>query len=71
MMLALSEELLSGLPAPLIKAFSQREDGFYTLEFRLWGAFDSPQTDLQQKITRGAAEGLLEQGLKGLRNLFR
>ena len=69
--LALSEELLSGLPVPLLKAFSQREDGFYTLEFRLWGAFDSPQTDLQQKITRGAAEGLLEQGLKGLRNLFR
>jgi uncharacterized protein involved in outer membrane biogenesis len=71
MMLALSEEMLSGLPAPLLKAFSRREDGFYTLEFRLWGAFNSPQTDLQQKITRGAAEGLLEQGLKGLRNLFR
>ncbi len=71
MMLALSEELLSGLPAPLLKAFSRREDGFYTLEFRLWGAFDSPQTDLQQKIARGAAEGLLEQGLEGLRNLFR
>jgi hypothetical protein len=71
MMLALSPELLSQLPAPLLRAFNQREDGFYTLEFRLWGPIHSPQTDLQQKITRGAAEGLLEKGLEGLKNLFR
>jgi len=71
MMLALSQEVLSQLPAPLLRAFKLREDGFYTLEFRLWGPVHSPQTDIQQRITRGAAEGLLEKGLEGLRNLFR
>ena len=71
MMLALSQEVLAQVPAPLLRAFSQREDGFYTLEFRLWGPLDSPRTDIQQKITRGAAEGLLEKGLEGLQNLFR
>jgi len=71
MMLALSQEVLSQLPAPLLRAFTLREDGFYTLEFRLWGPVHSPQTDIQQRITRGAAEGLLEKGLEGLKNLFR
>jgi hypothetical protein len=71
MILALSPELLSQLPAPLLRAFKQREDGFYILEFRLWGPVHSPQTDIEQKITRGAAEGLLEEGLEGLMNLFR
>ena len=71
MMLALSQEMLSQLPAPLLQAFSQREDGFYTLEFHLWGPYDAPQTDLQKKIAQGAVEGLLEKGLEGLKNLFR
>jgi len=71
MNLALSPEVLSQLPTLLLKAFSQREDGFYTLDFRLWGPVHSPQTDIEQKITQGAAEGLLEQGLEGLQNLFR
>lgn len=71
MILALSKEVLSQLPAPLLRAFNQGEDGFYTLEFRLWGPFHSPQTNIQQKIARGAAEGLLEKGLEGLKNLFR
>ncbi len=71
MMLALSQDMLSLLPAPLLQAFSQREDGFYTLEFRLWGPYNAPETDLQKKITQGAVQGLLEKGLEGLKNLFR
>ncbi|MDA2933385.1 AsmA-like C-terminal region-containing protein [Acidobacteria bacterium AH-259-D05] len=71
MTLALSKEVLPVLPAPLLGAFNQRVDGFYSLDFRLWGPFNSPKMDIQQRLVKGAAQELLEKGLEGLKNLFR
>jgi hypothetical protein len=36
------------------------------LDFRVWGPYDSPKTDLQQRIVKGAAEQLLQKGLEKL-----
>lgn len=70
MTLALSKEMLATLPGPLLRVFNQRDDDFYTLDFRLWGPYNAPRTDLQERLVQGAAERLLEEGLKGLKKLF-
>jgi hypothetical protein len=50
------------------KAFTERPDGLMGLDFRVWGSYRAPQTDLQDRVLRGFAESLLK---KGLRQLFR
>jgi hypothetical protein len=38
------------------------------VDFRVWGPYHSPRTDLQDRVLRGFAESILR---KGLRQLFR
>ena len=66
MTLALAKGLLANVPKEVRAIFTERADGYLTLDFRVWGPYDSPKTDLQQRIIKGAAEQLLEKGLQKL-----
>jgi hypothetical protein len=66
MTLALAKGLLANVPKEVRAIFTERSDGYLTLDFRVWGPYDSPKTDLQQRIVMGAAEQLLEKGLQKL-----
>jgi hypothetical protein len=66
MPLAVAKDLLTRAPKEVRNVFTQRPDGFLTIDFRVWGPYDSPKTDLQNRLVQGAAEQLIEKGLKKL-----
>ena len=51
-------------PREMRAAFTQRADGLAGVDFRVWGPYRSPRTDLQDRVLRGFAESLLRKGLK-------
>jgi hypothetical protein len=55
-------------PREIRMAFTERPDGLMGVDFRVWGPYHSPRTDLQDRVLRGLAESLMR---KGLRQLFR
>jgi AsmA-like C-terminal region/AsmA family len=55
-------------PREMRTAFTERPEGLMGVDFRVWGPYHSPRTDLQDRVLRGFAESLLR---KGLRQLFR
>jgi uncharacterized protein involved in outer membrane biogenesis len=64
--LAISPALLQRLPRDVRRAFAERPDGLRAVDFRVWGPYDAPRTDLSQKLLKGVTEKLLERGLKKL-----
>ncbi len=64
--LALAKGTLDKVPPEIRNVFTERPDGFFTIDFRVWGPYDAPQTDLKDKIVRGAAQQLIEKGLQKL-----
>lgn len=68
---ALSEEVLASVPKPFLQVFEHRDDGFHMIQFRVWGPYDSPSTDLQHRLVQGVTNELLDNGLNLLRELFR
>jgi uncharacterized protein involved in outer membrane biogenesis len=66
MTLALAKGVLANVPSEIRAIFAERSDGYLTLDFRVWGPYDSPKTDLQKRIARGAAQQLLGRGLQKL-----
>jgi hypothetical protein len=55
-------------PREMRSAFTERPEGLMGVDFRVWGPYHSPRTDLQDRVLRGFAESILR---KGLRQLFR
>jgi hypothetical protein len=55
-------------PREMRTAFTERPDGLMGVDFRVWGPYHTPRTDLQDRVLRGLTESLLR---KGLRQLFR
>jgi uncharacterized protein involved in outer membrane biogenesis len=55
-------------PREMRASFTERADGLMGVDFRVWGPYHTPRTDLQDRVLRGFAESLLR---KGLRQLFR
>ncbi len=68
MTLALPMDIVRRAPREVRAAFRERPDGWMLVDFRLWGRYDEPKTDLQDKLMKGMTEGLLR---KGLQQLFR
>jgi uncharacterized protein involved in outer membrane biogenesis len=64
--LALSQSALAGAPKEVRGIFKERADGFFTLDFKVWGPYDSPKTDLKDRLVKGATQQLLEKGLQKL-----
>jgi uncharacterized protein involved in outer membrane biogenesis len=51
-------------PKEMRTAFTDRGDGLAGVDFRVWGPYRSPRTDLQDRVLRGFAESILRKGLK-------
>jgi uncharacterized protein involved in outer membrane biogenesis len=64
--LAVTPALLQRLPRDVRRAFVERPDGLRAVDFRVWGPYDAPRTDLSQKLLKGVTEKLFERGLKKL-----
>lgn len=66
MRLALAKGMLDKLPKEIRNTFTEQPDGFLTIDFQVWGPYDSPKTDLKDRIVKGAAQQLIEKGLQKL-----
>jgi uncharacterized protein involved in outer membrane biogenesis len=51
-------------PREMRTAFTERPGGLMGVDFRVWGPYRSPRTDLQDRVLRGFAESLLRKGLR-------
>ena len=51
-------------PKEMRSAFTERADGLAGVDFRVWGPYRSPRTDLQDRVLRGFAESILRKGLR-------
>ena len=51
-------------PREMRSAFTDRGNGMMGVDFRVWGPYRSPRTDLQDRVLRGFTESLLKKGLK-------
>jgi uncharacterized protein involved in outer membrane biogenesis len=60
MTIALGPDMMAGVPQQVRNLFTQRADGFLTLEFNVSGTFNSPKTDLPNRLFKGAAQQLLQ-----------
>lgn len=66
MTLALKKDMLAAIPQHILAAFREQEDGYLALDFRVWGPYDAPKTDIQRRLVTGTAKQFLEKGLKKL-----
>jgi hypothetical protein len=65
MTLALAPQLFAKVTRRELRpAFQQRGDGFSTIDFRLYGTTQDPQTDLVSRIAMGAAKDQLNRLFK-------
>lgn len=62
--LALSTNLLARVPAELRSTFADRGDGFVAIDFRVWGPYSKPKTDLTKRVVKGAAKEFLKKLFK-------
>jgi hypothetical protein len=56
--------VLRRAPREMRTAFTERPDGLMGVDFRVWGPYHSPRTDLQDRVLRGFAESILRKGLR-------
>ncbi|HEY7141114.1 MAG TPA: AsmA-like C-terminal region-containing protein [Methylomirabilota bacterium] len=64
--LLVPETAVRRAPREMRNAFTDRGNGSMGVDFRVWGPYRSPRTDLQDRVLRGFAESLLKKGLKQL-----
>ena len=49
---------------PIRGLFTEQQDGSLSLDFKVTGPYNSPKTDLTQRIARGVGQQLLQKGLQ-------
>ena len=64
MTISFAKGTLDRLPKEIRNLFTQRQDGSWALDFRVWGPYNAPKTDLQDRLLKGAAEQLIQKGLQ-------
>jgi hypothetical protein len=64
--LVFAKGVLDNVPKEVRGVFAERPDGSRTLEFRVWGPYDAPKTDLTDRLVKGATQQLLQKGLQQL-----
>lgn len=62
--LTLAAGTLDHAPKEIRQEFTRNTDGSAAIEFKVWGPYDSPKTDLQKRILQGVGEQLLKKFLK-------
>ena len=58
--LTLTSGALDRAPKEIRQEFTQNADGSYAIDFKVWGPYDSPKTDLQKRLLKGIGEQLLK-----------
>lgn len=58
--------MLDRAPKEVRNLFTEGQDGSLALDFRVWGPYDSPKTDLQNRIVKGVGQQLIKEGLQRL-----
>jgi len=66
--IAFAKGMLDRAPKEVRNLFTEKPDGSLSLDFRVWGPYDSPKTDLQDRIVKGVGQQLIEKGLQKLLN---
>jgi hypothetical protein len=64
--LVFAKGVLDNAPKEVRGIFAERPDGSRTLEFRVWGPYDAPKTDIADRLVTGTTQQLLEKGLQKL-----
>ena len=64
MTISFAKGTLDRVPEVIRSLFTQRQDGSLALDFRVWGPYNAPKTDLQNRLIKGTAEQLIEKGLQ-------
>ena len=64
--LLVPQAIVRRAPRDMRSAFTDRGNGVMGVDFRVWGPYRSPRTDLQDRVLRGFTESLLKKGLKQL-----
>jgi len=64
--LALAKGALANVPDEVRRIFTERSDGFLTLDFRVWGPYDKPKTDLTKRLVKGVTDQFFGKDLKNL-----
>jgi uncharacterized protein involved in outer membrane biogenesis len=62
--LTLSGGALDHAPKEIRQEFTPLANGAYAIDFKVWGPYDSPKTDLQKRLLKGVGEQLLKKYLK-------
>jgi uncharacterized protein involved in outer membrane biogenesis len=58
--LLLSKETLARAPKEIVEVFEEQPDGFYAIHFKVTCPYDSPKTDLGQRLLKGGVRQLLK-----------
>ena len=64
--ISFAKGMLDRAPKEVRKLFTEHPDGSLALDFRVWGPYDAPKTDLQERIVKGVGQQLIEKGLQNL-----
>jgi uncharacterized protein involved in outer membrane biogenesis len=62
--LLVPQAIVRRAPREMRNAFTDRGNGVMGVDFRVWGPYRAPRTDLQDRVLRGFTESLLKKGLK-------
>jgi hypothetical protein len=64
--ISFAKGMLDRAPKEVRRLFAEHPDGSLALDFRVWGPYDVPKTDLQERIVTGVGQQLIEKGLQKL-----
>jgi uncharacterized protein involved in outer membrane biogenesis len=64
MTIAFAKGALERVPREIRNLFTPRQDGSLALEFRVWGPYSAPKSDLQDRLIKGTAQQLIQKGLQ-------
>lgn len=66
MTIAFTTNAIAATPKEVRALFAPRQDGMQALDFKVWGPYDAPKTDLTDRLVNAAAQHLIEKGLQKL-----
>lgn len=64
MTLIFAKGALDKVPNEIRGLFAEQPDGSLTLDFKVWGPYSDPKTDLKERIAEGIGKQLIKKGLK-------
>src|SRR5439155_8775990 len=60
MTLAIHKNLLGKVPKGVQRIFNERDDGYLTIDFKVYGPYDKPKTDLTERLIQRGLEELFK-----------